>query len=63
LSDTILKGDHPGPFHQSLVEIGPVVLEELIKMQKANDGRRTTDAGRRTPSGSNSSHDPSGQVS
>ena len=34
------------PFHQSLVQIGPVVLEELIKMQKAND--------RRTPSGSNS---------
>jgi hypothetical protein len=26
-----------------LVQIGPVVLEELIKMQKAND-RRTTDA-------------------
>jgi hypothetical protein len=26
-----------------LVEIGPVVLEELIKMQKAND-RRMTDA-------------------
>jgi hypothetical protein len=25
-----------------LVQIGPVVLEELIKMQKAND-RRTTD--------------------
>jgi hypothetical protein len=22
-----------------LVQIGPVVLEELIKMQKANDGR------------------------
>jgi hypothetical protein len=31
-----------GPFHQSLVQIGSVVLEELIKMQKAND-RRTTD--------------------
>jgi hypothetical protein len=29
------------PFHQSLVQIGPVVLE-LIKMQKAND-RQTTD--------------------
>jgi len=41
-----------GPFHQSLVQIDPVVLEELIKIQKAND--------RRTPSGSNSSHDPSG---
>jgi len=32
-----------------LVQIGPVVLEELIKMQKAND--------RRTTSGSNSSHE------
>jgi hypothetical protein len=32
-----------GPFHQILVQIGPVVLEELIKIQKAND-RRTTDA-------------------
>jgi hypothetical protein len=32
-----------GPFHQSLVQIGPVVLEELVKMQKAND-RRTTNA-------------------
>jgi hypothetical protein len=38
LSDTFLKGDHP-----SLVQIGPVVLEELIKMQKANN-RRMTDA-------------------
>jgi hypothetical protein len=28
-----------GPFFQSLVQIGPVVLEELIKMQKANDRR------------------------
>ena len=33
-----------GPFHPSLVQIGPVVLEELIKMQKAND-RRTMDNG------------------
>jgi hypothetical protein len=48
LSDTILKGTHPGtiparfgliwfngfrgPFHQSLVAIGPVVSEEKIKM-------------------------------
>jgi hypothetical protein len=32
-----------GPFHQSLVQIGPVVSDELIKMQKAND-RRTMDA-------------------
>jgi hypothetical protein len=38
----------------SLVQIGPVVLEELIKMQKAND--------RQTTSGSNSSHDPSEQI-
>jgi hypothetical protein len=37
--------------NQSLVQIGPVVLEELIKMQKAND--------RQTPSGSNSSPNPS----
>jgi hypothetical protein len=33
-----------------LVQIGPVVLEELIKMQKAND--------RWTTSGTNSSPDP-----
>jgi hypothetical protein len=32
-----------GPFHQSLVKIRQVVLDELIKMQKANDWR-TTDA-------------------
>jgi hypothetical protein len=43
LSDTILEGIHPwfgliwkgviqGPFHQSLVAIGPVVSEEKIKM-------------------------------
>ena len=37
------KGAIQRPLHQSLVQIGPVVLEELIKMQKAND-RRTTDA-------------------
>jgi hypothetical protein len=36
------KGTTQGPFHQSLVQIGSVVLEELIKMQKAND-RQTTD--------------------
>jgi hypothetical protein len=42
-----------GPFHQSLVQIGPVASEELIKMWKVNgrtdgrtDGRRTTDDGR-----------------
>jgi hypothetical protein len=29
------KGITQGPFHQSLVQIVPVVLEELIKMQKA----------------------------
>jgi hypothetical protein len=28
------KGTTQGPFHQSLVHIGPVVLEELMKMQK-----------------------------
>jgi hypothetical protein len=36
-----------GPFHQSLVQIGPVASEELIKMWKVNgrtDGRQTTDA-------------------
>ena len=36
-----------GPFHQSLVQIGPVASEELIKMWKVNgrtDERQTTDA-------------------
>ena len=37
------KGPTQGPFHQSLVQIGPVASEELIKMWKAN-GR--TDDGR-----------------
>ena len=32
LSDTNLKGTIQGPFHQSLVAIGPVVSEEKIKM-------------------------------
>ena len=43
------KGAIQRPFHQSLVQIGPVALEELIKMWKVNgrtDGRRTTDDGR-----------------
>jgi hypothetical protein len=31
-----------GPFHQSLVQIGPVASEELIKMWKVNG--RTDDA-------------------
>jgi hypothetical protein len=31
-SDTILEGAIQGPFHQSLVAIGPVVSEEMIKM-------------------------------
>ena len=39
LSAQFWKGFTQGPFHQSLVQIGPVVLEELIKMQKANDRR------------------------
>ena len=30
------KGAIQGPFHQSLVQIGPVVSEELIKMWKVN---------------------------
>jgi hypothetical protein len=30
--DTILEGAIQGPFHQSLVQIGPVASEELIKM-------------------------------
>jgi hypothetical protein len=34
-----LQNSERGPFHQSLVQIGPVVLEEFIKMQKANDRR------------------------
>jgi hypothetical protein len=33
------------PFHQSLVQIGPVVLEELIQMQKANNRRTPTSSG------------------
>ena len=37
------KGAIQGPFHQSLVQIGPVASEELIKMWKVN-GR--TDDGR-----------------
>ena len=42
-----------GPFHQSLVQIGPVVSGELIKMWKVNG--RMEDR-RRTLSGDNSSH-------
>ena len=38
----IWKGAIQGPFHQSLVQIGPVASEELIKIRKVN--RRTTDA-------------------
>jgi hypothetical protein len=38
------KGITRGPFHQILVQIGPVVLEELIKMQKIK--KRQTDDGR-----------------
>jgi hypothetical protein len=38
------KGTTQGPFHQSLVQIGLVVLEKLMKMQNVYD--------RRTPSGS-----------
>ncbi len=49
------KGAIQGPFHQSLVQIGPVASEELIKMWKVN-GR--TDDRRQTLSGDNSSHDP-----
>ena len=40
------KGAIQGPFHQSLVAIGPVVSEEKIKMWNV-DGR-TTDDGRQT---------------
>ena len=36
------KGTTKGPFHQSLVQIGSVASEELIKMWKVNG--RTTDA-------------------
>ena len=36
------KGPIQGPFHQSLVQIGPVASEKLIKMWKVNG--RTTDA-------------------
>ena len=47
------KGAIQGPFHQSLVAIGPVVSEEKIKMWNV-DGR-TTDDGWRTKSDDNSS--------
>jgi hypothetical protein len=47
-----------GPFHQSLVQIGPVASEELIKNGRT-DGR-TTDDRRRTLSDDNSSPDPLG---
>jgi hypothetical protein len=50
----IWKGAIQGPFHQSLVAIGPVVSEEKIKMWNV-DGR-TTDDRRRTKSDDNSSH-------
>jgi hypothetical protein len=48
----ILIGAIEGPFHQSLVAIGPVVSEEKIKMWKfmTYDGRRTLSDGK-------SSHD------
>ena len=36
------KGAIQGPFHQSLVQIGPVASEELNKMWKVN-GRKTDD--------------------
>ena len=56
-SDTILKGDHPRTIP---IKFG-LVSEELIKMRKAktddDDGQQLR------PSGSKSSHDPSGQVS
>jgi hypothetical protein len=32
----ILEGAIQRPFHQSLVQIGPVASEELIKMWKVN---------------------------
>ena len=40
------KGATQGPFHQSLVAIGPVVSEEKIKMWKANNRRRTKPDGK-----------------
>ena len=46
------KGVIQGPFHQSLVQIGQVASDELIKMWKVN-GRMD---GRWTLSGDNSSH-------
>ena len=48
------KGAIQGPFHQSLVAIGPVVSEEKIKMWNV-DGW-TTDDRRWTKSDDNSSH-------
>ena len=49
----IWKGAIQGTFHQSLVQIGPVASEELIKMWKVNG---QTDNRRWTLSGDNSSH-------
>ena len=50
------KGAIQGPFHQSLVQIGSVASEELIKMWKVNgrtDRRQTTDDRWWTLSGDN----------
>jgi hypothetical protein len=55
------KGAIQGPFHQSLVAIGPVVSEEKIKMWNV-DGQ-TTDDRRRTKSDDNSSPGLKAQVS
>jgi hypothetical protein len=42
------EGAIQGPFYQSLVQIGPVPSEELIKMWKVNEqtNGKTTDDGR-----------------
>ena len=41
------KGAIQGPFHQSLVAIGPVVSEEKIKMWNVDGRTTTTDDGRK----------------
>ena len=44
-----LKRTSQGTFLPSLVQIGPVVWEEKMFKEIVDDGRRTTDNGRRTP--------------
>jgi hypothetical protein len=45
----VWKGAIQGPFHQSLVAIGPVVSEERLKCEMSTDGRRMKSDGNRSP--------------